>query len=91
MQEEGFEEMREYVINSQNTFAQYIATQPILDLCEETVRTPGAWSEKCGGNMRYWNWREEGRWRRYQWKGRGERRIKGYRRRRSRELNIFKY
>ena len=26
-----------------NTVAQYIATRPIMDLCEETVRRSGTW------------------------------------------------
>ena len=42
MQEAGFKEMGEYVMKRNNTVAQYIATQPILDLCEEAVRMPGA-------------------------------------------------
>ena len=43
MGEVGFEEMGEYVLKRQNTVVQYIATRPILDLCEETVWRPGAW------------------------------------------------
>ena len=27
----------------QNTVAQYISTQPILDLCESSAQRPGAW------------------------------------------------
>ena len=34
MGEAGFEEIRVYIKRSQNTVAQYIVTQPILDLCE---------------------------------------------------------
>ena len=46
MQDEGFEDIGEYVLKRQNTVAQYIVTRPILDLCEETVRIPGAWVSK---------------------------------------------
>ena len=45
-QKAGFEEMGEYILKIQNTVAQYIATQMILDLCEETVHMPGAWVAK---------------------------------------------
>ena len=38
--------MGEYVLNRQNTAAQYIATRSIMGLCEETVRMPGAWIAK---------------------------------------------
>ena len=41
MGEAVFEEMRAYLLKRQNTVAQYIAAQPILDLCEETVRRSG--------------------------------------------------
>ena len=43
MEETGFEDMGAYVLNSQNTFVQYIETRPILDLCKKTVRSPGDW------------------------------------------------
>ena len=33
MEEAGFEYIGVYILKSQNTIAQYIATQPILDLC----------------------------------------------------------
>ena len=46
MQEAGFEEVEEYVSNMQNTVAQYISTQPIMNLCKETVRMPGMWVAK---------------------------------------------
>ena len=42
MREEGMEEVEEYVLRRHNTVAQYIATRPIMDLCEEAVRRPGA-------------------------------------------------
>ena len=41
MQELRFEEMKEYVLNRQNTVVQYIEMRPILDLCKETVRMQG--------------------------------------------------
>ena len=43
MEEAGFDEMVAYALKRNNTVAQYIATRPILDLCEETVRRPGVW------------------------------------------------
>ena len=43
MEEAEFEEMGVYVQKRQNTVVQYIATQPILDLCERSVWRPGAW------------------------------------------------
>ena len=36
----GFEAMRGYIRKRQNISTQFIATQSILDLCEETERTP---------------------------------------------------
>ena len=42
MGEAGFKEIRKSVTRRQNTVAQYIATQPILDLCERSNRRPGA-------------------------------------------------
>ena len=35
-------EMEEYFRRCQNTVSQYIATQSLLDLCEESERDPGA-------------------------------------------------
>ena len=43
MVEAGFEGIGKYVTGRQNMVAQYIATQPILDLCERSARRPGAW------------------------------------------------
>ena len=43
IQEEGFRDMGEYILKKKNTFTQYIATRPILDLCEEKVHMLGAW------------------------------------------------
>ena len=51
MEEAVFEEVGEYFLKRQNTAAQYIATRPILDLCEETVRMPGAWVAKRWGKQ----------------------------------------
>ena len=41
MQDLGSEEVEAYVLKRQNTAAQYIVTQPIIDLCEEAVQWPG--------------------------------------------------
>ena len=43
MAEAGFKEIRFYVTMRHNMAVQYIATRPILDLCEQSVRRPGAW------------------------------------------------
>ena len=42
MGEAGFEGIRKSITMRQNTFAQYIATRPILDLCERSTWRPGA-------------------------------------------------
>ena len=47
----GFEEMGAYVLESQSTITQYIATRPIMDLCKKTVRRTGEWVAR-----RYWDW-----------------------------------
>ena len=39
----GFEEIGVYILKRQNMVAQYIVTQPILDLCESLVQRPGSW------------------------------------------------
>ena len=49
----GFEGIRKSVTRRQNTVTQYIATQPIMDLCEQATRRPGArlsrwWWEQAG-------------------------------------------
>ena len=41
MMEEGFEGIGTYIIRSQNMVVQYIATRPILDLCERSARRLG--------------------------------------------------
>ena len=51
MEEAGFKEIRVYIQKMNNTVAQYIATRPILDLCERSVRRPGAWVS--------WRWWEQ--------------------------------
>ena len=43
MAESGFEEIGTYVTRRQNTVAQYIATRPILDLCERSIQRTGSW------------------------------------------------
>ena len=42
MGESGLEGIRKSFTGRQNTVAQYIATQPILDLCERSTQRPGA-------------------------------------------------
>ena len=43
MEETGFEDMGAYVLKRQNVVSQYIATRPIMYLCEETVWRSGVW------------------------------------------------
>ena len=55
-EESGFEVMEEYSWRRQNTVTQFIDTQSLLDLCEETERTPGArvgvwWWEQAGFDL----------------------------------------
>ena len=38
MKEAGFTEIRKSITNRQNTVAQFIATRPLLDLCEQTTQ-----------------------------------------------------
>ena len=52
----GFKGIRKSVMTRQNTVARYIATLPILDLCEQSTRRPGArvswrWWEQAGINL----------------------------------------
>ena len=53
MGEAGFEEIRHSVTRRQNMVAQYIATRPILDLCEKATRQPGA-------RVSWWWWGKAG-------------------------------
>ena len=41
MAEAGFKGIGTYVTRRQNMVAQYIATRPILDLCERSAQRPG--------------------------------------------------
>ena len=43
MEETRFEEIRVYIQKRQNTFVQYISTQPIMDLCDQSIRRLGGW------------------------------------------------
>ena len=42
MKEAGLTDIRTSILRSQNTVTQYIATQPLLDLCERTTQRGGA-------------------------------------------------
>ena len=53
MKKMGFKEMEDYVLNRQNTVAQYILMRPILDLCKETAQIIGTWV------LKRW-WEQEG-------------------------------
>ena len=39
--ESGFEGIGKYIMRRQNTVAHYIATRPIIDLCERSAWRPG--------------------------------------------------
>ena len=57
MREAGFEGIRKTVTRRQNTVAQYIATRPILDLCERAMQRAGErlsrrWWEKEGIDLK---------------------------------------
>ena len=41
MADSGFKGIGIYITRRQNMVAQYIATRPILDLCERSARRPG--------------------------------------------------
>ena len=43
MEEAVFEEIRIYILKKQNKVTQYIAMQPIIDLCEQSVRRLEDW------------------------------------------------
>ena len=46
-----------YVTKRQSTAAQYIATRPIMDLCERSARRPGRRCIGGGGNSTFYIWR----------------------------------
>ena len=53
MVEAGFEGIGKYIMRRQNTVAHYIATRPIMELCERSARRPGErvsrlWWEQAG-------------------------------------------
>ena len=50
MKEAGFKDIRTSINNRHNTVAQYIATRPLLDLCEGTNQIGGA-----RVSMRWWD------------------------------------
>ena len=50
MREAGLTDIRKSIANRQNTVALYIATRPLLDLCEEARAREGARVP-----MRWWN------------------------------------
>ena len=43
IEEEVFEDIEDYLIKRQNTVAQHIVMQTIMDLCKNTVHMPGSW------------------------------------------------
>ena len=57
IKEAGMVGMRTSILQRQNTVAQYIATLPIMDLCEQATRRPGArvsrqWWEQTGIDLK---------------------------------------
>ena len=51
LREEGIEELEVYIGQSYNTMAELISTVPIIKLCLESDRLPGAGSQN-GGESR---------------------------------------
>ena len=52
MKEAGIVQIWTSILRRQNTFAQFIATRPILDLCEGAVSRPGERVPSIYGNYR---------------------------------------
>ena len=57
IKETGMVGIRTSILRRQNTVAQFISTQPILDLCEQATRRPGArvsrrWWEQTGIDLK---------------------------------------
>ena len=50
MREAGLTDIGKSITNRQNKVAQYIATRPLLDLCEEARAREGTWVP-----LRWWN------------------------------------
>ena len=50
MKEAGLTDVRTSINTRQNTIAQYIATQPLLELCEGAKQREGAWV-----TLRWWD------------------------------------
>ena len=53
MVDSGFKGIGKYITRRQNMVAQYIATRPVLKLCEQSARRPGErvslrWWEQAG-------------------------------------------
>ena len=65
MKEAGIVRIRTSILRRQNTVTQFIATRPILELCEKANRRPGArlarrWWEQTGIDWKGAREREEG-------------------------------
>ena len=56
MKEAGIKDIRTSINNRQNTVAQYIATRPILDLCEETNQIGGVRVSRRWWDQKDINW-----------------------------------
>ena len=71
MQEAGLTDIRTSILKRQNTVAQYIATRPLLDLCEgararEVAKVPLRWWDQAGidwkkAKAKGLEWRQTGR------------------------------
>ena len=46
MEEAGFGEIGAYILKRQSTFAQYVATRKIMDLCKKAVWRLGDWVDQ---------------------------------------------
>ena len=56
MKEAGFQDIRTSIDNRQNTVAQYIATRPLLGLCEGTNHIGGARVSRSWWDQKGINW-----------------------------------
>ena len=74
MKEAGIVRIQTSILQRKNTAAQFIATRPILDLCEKANRHPGA-------RVARWWWEQTG----IDWRGSRERERKHQQKRRSQE------
>ena len=62
MKEAWFTEIRKSITNRQNTVAQYIATRPLMYLCEQTTQRGGARVSRQWWNQKGIDWEKTKEW-----------------------------